>query len=153
MNTNELSKTKTKNHLLAKFPNCLFTVPVKYLCIMVYFKHHLSIYFYLLTILIQGNKTKVKVDKTCKKDDHHFIIPIINITKRKRDEDLLLLEGRGKSYLYICVCSFAQSCPTLLSHGLQPTRLLCPWNSPGKNTGVGRHTLLQFVHIIKSFMK
>ena len=22
-------------------------------------------------------------------------------------------------------------------HGLQPTRLLCPWNSPGKNTGVG----------------
>ena len=29
-----------------------------------------------------------------------------------------------------------QSCPTLPSHGLYPTRLLCPWNSPGKNTGV-----------------
>ena len=28
-------------------------------------------------------------------------------------------------------------------HGLQPTRLLCPWNSPGKNTGVGSHSLLQ----------
>ena len=27
--------------------------------------------------------------------------------------------------------------------GLQPTRLLCPWNSPGKNTGVGCHFLLQ----------
>ena len=27
--------------------------------------------------------------------------------------------------------------------GLQPTRLLCPWNSPGKNTGVDCHTLLQ----------
>ena len=26
---------------------------------------------------------------------------------------------------------------------LQPTRLLCPWDSPGKNTGVGCHTLLQ----------
>ena len=24
----------------------------------------------------------------------------------------------------------------------QPTRLLCPWNSPGKNTGVGCHFLL-----------
>jgi len=24
-------------------------------------------------------------------------------------------------------------------YGLQPTRLLCPWNFPGKNTGVGRH--------------
>ena len=29
-------------------------------------------------------------------------------------------------------------------HGLsQPARLLCPWNSPGKNTGVGCHLLLQ----------
>ena len=26
---------------------------------------------------------------------------------------------------------------------LQPARLLCPWNSPGKNTGVGSHSLLQ----------
>ena len=23
-----------------------------------------------------------------------------------------------------------------------PARLLCPWNSPGKNTGVGCHSLL-----------
>ena len=29
-------------------------------------------------------------------------------------------------------------------HGLQPTtKLLYPWNSPGKNTGAGRHSLLQ----------
>ena len=31
------------------------------------------------------------------------------------------------------------SCP----HGLQPTRLLCPWNFPGNNNGVGGHFLLQ----------
>ena len=32
----------------------------------------------------------------------------------------------------------------LLRHyGLQPTRFLCPWDSPGKNTGVGCHFLLQ----------
>ena len=36
-----------------------------------------------------------------------------------------------------------QSCPTVRPHGLQPTRLLCPWDSPGKNTGVGSHFLLQ----------
>ena len=30
----------------------------------------------------------------------------------------------------------------LWPHGLQPTRLLCPWDSPGKNTGVGCHALL-----------
>ena len=28
-------------------------------------------------------------------------------------------------------------------HGLQPARLLCAWDSPGKNTGVGCHALLQ----------
>ena len=28
-------------------------------------------------------------------------------------------------------------------HGLQPTRLLCPWDFPGKSTGVGFHFLLQ----------
>ena len=28
-------------------------------------------------------------------------------------------------------------------HGLQPTRLLRPWDFPGKSTGVGSHSLLQ----------
>ena len=32
---------------------------------------------------------------------------------------------------------------SLRPHGLEPTRLLCPWNSPGKITGVGCHFLLQ----------
>ena len=42
------------------------------------------------------------------------------------------------------LCLVAQSCPTLCDpHGLQPTRLLCPWNSPGKSTGLGCHFLLQ----------
>ena len=31
---------------------------------------------------------------------------------------------------------------SLQPHGLEPTRLLCPWDSPGKNTGVGGHALL-----------
>ena len=30
-----------------------------------------------------------------------------------------------------------QSCLTLQAHGLQPARLICPWNPPGNNTGVG----------------
>ena len=29
----------------------------------------------------------------------------------------------------------------------QPARLLCPWNSPGKNTGVGCHSLLQGIFL------
>ena len=45
----------------------------------------------------------------------------------------------------VCVCEVSHSVvsDSLGSHGLQPTRLLCPWNSPGKNTGVGSHALLQ----------
>ena len=40
-----------------------------------------------------------------------------------------------------CVCSAMANARQ--PHGLQPTRLLCPWDVPGKNTGVGRHFLLQ----------
>ena len=36
-----------------------------------------------------------------------------------------------------------QSCPTVQPHRRQPTRLPRPWDSPGKNTGVGCHFLLQ----------
>ena len=36
-----------------------------------------------------------------------------------------------------------QLCLTLQPYELQPARLLCPWDSPGKNTGVGCHALLQ----------
>ena len=32
-------------------------------------------------------------------------------------------------------------------HRRQPIRLLCPWDSPGKNTGVGCHFLLQCMKV------
>ena len=32
-------------------------------------------------------------------------------------------------------------------HIWQPTRLPCPWDSPGKNNGVGRHFLLQCMKV------
>ena len=40
-----------------------------------------------------------------------------------------------------------QSCPTLRPHRRQLTRLLYPWDSPGKNTGVGCHFLLQCMKV------
>ena len=33
------------------------------------------------------------------------------------------------------------------THWQQPTRLPCPWDSPGKNTGVGCHFLLQCMKV------
>ena len=41
------------------------------------------------------------------------------------------------------VCEPPSRVPILWPHGLGPTRLLCPWNFPGKNPGVGCHSLLQ----------
>ena len=43
----------------------------------------------------------------------------------------------------------SQLCPTLQPHGLQPTRLLHPWNFLGKSTGVGCHFLLQGIFPIQ----
>ena len=40
-----------------------------------------------------------------------------------------------------------QSCPTLRPQRQQPTRLPRPWDSPGKNTGVGCHFLLQCMKV------
>ena len=44
----------------------------------------------------------------------------------------------------LCVCSVASVVSdSLRFYGLLPTRLLCPWDSPGKNSEVCYHTLLQ----------
>ena len=42
----------------------------------------------------------------------------------------------------MCVSHLVMSNP-FQHNGLHPIRLLCPWNSPGKNAGVGCHSLLQ----------
>ena len=54
-------------------------------------------------------------------------------------------------YVYICICTYVYMCglsgsvmsDSLRPQGLQHIRLLCPWDSPGKNTGLGCHALLQ----------
>ena len=44
----------------------------------------------------------------------------------------------------ISVCVNRSVMPdSLRPHGLQSTRFLCPWDFPGKDTGVGCHFLLQ----------
>ena len=49
----------------------------------------------------------------------------------------------------MCVYSIVPD--SLQPHGLQPTRLLCPWDSPGKNTGVGCRFLLQWIFLTQGF--
>ena len=40
-----------------------------------------------------------------------------------------------------------QSCPTVRPHRWQSTSLRRPWDSPGKNTGMGCHCLLQCMKV------
>ena len=44
--------------------------------------------------------------------------------------------------VYICLVASVVS-DSLRPYGPWPARLLCPWNSPGMNTGVDWHALLQ----------
>ena len=50
-------------------------------------------------------------------------------------------------YTIAAAAKSLQSCPTLRPHRQQPTRLPRPWDSPGKNTGVGCHFLLQCIKV------
>ena len=67
---------------------------------------------------------------------------------RERSGKTLVALGRS-----LLDCSNWDGGPHMLSHSvvsdslqpheLWPTKFLCPWNFPGKNTGVGCHFLLQ----------
>ena len=52
----------------------------------------------------------------------------------------------GKGYIVSAAAKSLQLCLTLW-HRQQPTRLPRPWDSPGKNTGVGCHFLLQRIFL------
>ena len=72
----------------------------------------------------------------------HFHLQIPQVPQNSMFQGLthsLLSSGAAKSL---------QSCPTLFRpHRRQPTRLPCSWDSPGKNTGVGCHCLLQCMKV------
>ena len=48
-----------------------------------------------------------------------------------------------RDYVRNACSSLSVVSDSLWPHRQQPTRLLCPWQFPGKNTGVARHFLLQ----------
>ena len=45
--------------------------------------------------------------------------------------------------LYICCAQSLSHVQLFVTLGWEPARLLCPWNFPGNNTGVGCHFFLQ----------
>ena len=57
------------------------------------------------------------------------------------------IRASGQRQGRACVLSRFSHVPLFVPHGLQATRLLCPWDFPGKNTGAGCHTLLQRIFL------
>ena len=54
----------------------------------------------------------------------------------------------GMAWGCCCCCLVASvMSDSVRPHRQQLTRLLCPWDSPGKNTGVGCHALLQCMKV------
>ena len=55
--------------------------------------------------------------------------------------------------LSVCVCvSCSVVSDSLQPCGLKPARLLCPWDFPGKNIGVGCHFLLQGIFLTQGYV-
>ena len=57
------------------------------------------------------------------------------------------LKGHTSNNTAAAAAKSLQSCLTLRPHRRQPARLPRPWDSPGKNTGVGGHFLLQCMKV------
>ena len=73
----------------------------------------------------------------------------MQVGKKVNKNNICNLRKRTKYSSYqdalgnLCVCACSVMSESSRPHRLQPTRFLCPQDSPGKNTGVGCHFLLQ----------
>ena len=59
---------------------------------------------------------------------------------------LIFLLSTGPSDVSLSI-TIQKHCKSIVSDSLQPARLLFPWNSPGRNTGVGSLSLLQGIFL------
>ena len=66
----------------------------------------------------------------------------LQTTNQSLDSSSVSSRGSLASFCY-AVLSHSVPSNSLQPHGLQPARILCPWDSPGKNTGVGCQFHLQ----------
>ena len=64
------------------------------------------------------------------------------VTAAMKLKDACSLEEKLWPTCCCCCCIASVVSNSVRPHRRQPTRLPCPWDSPGKNTGVGCHFLL-----------
>ena len=79
---------------------------------------------------------------TCAISTARFFFPTVLFSSLKVLFVTLMTSSSG------CCSLVTKSCLLFCDpHGLQPTRLLCPWDFSGKNTGVGCHFLPQGIFL------
>ena len=76
---------------------------------------------------------------------HNACRHVCTCVHRERHTD----KYNSHTHTHICAWCYVTSVVfnSLWPYGLWPARLLCPWDSTGKHTGVGCHALLQKTHI------
>ena len=77
----------------------------------------------------------------CTVEEQSCILFLLDATPRKREESF-----NQRLPLLALLSHFSQA-NSVRPHRWQPTRLPRPWVSPGKNTGVGCHFLLQSIKV------
>ena len=79
--------------------------------------------------------------------DHHFLkCPSLSYMASEAREQILLEMSKARETAHWPEILFGRWCLSVYSlrpHRPRPARLLCPGDSPGENTGVGCHALLQ----------
>ena len=85
-------------------------------------------------IYLGGWKPKEKVDSCPRTNSKHSAWPCE------------FLKGKKRRSCCCCQVTSVMS-DSVRPHRRQPTRLPHPWDSPGKNTGVGCHFLLQYMKV------
>ena len=71
----------------------------------------------------------------------HQAPPILGFSRQEHWSGLPFPSPMHESEMWKWSCSVVSD--SQRPHGLQPTRLLCPWDPPGKSTGVGCHSEFQ----------
>ena len=78
---------------------------------------------------------------------HRYIRNTPSDTKVCAEHQLRVDRSTWQAEKYICCCVALVVSDSVRPHRWQPTRLPRPWDSPGKNTGVGHHFLLQCMKV------
>ena len=72
---------------------------------------------------------------------------MLRVPSKKKGQHHHRKIGKASEQMVVVVVQLLSRVQLLQSHRLKPTRRICPWGSPGKNTRVGCHFLLHRVFL------